>query len=156
MNKLSIYVTRGLVLLLSIFSTAAFAADDRKNYNGNNCDNYFGSQVKDFNHQTNGIKNTNNVANRYISCPIIADKVAKQLGTSTTRVHYTGNNRVTCTLQSRQARGGPIQSRSATRFGTGWLSIQPITVEQRFGTFSMYCLLPPQGVINTISVVEKD
>lgn len=130
-------------------------AEDGKSYNGSYCDNYYGSQAGDFSHQIDGIKN-NASAGRYISCPVLVDQVGNIEGTDTVALYYTGTGTVSCALFSQNANGSTRQSRTGSRANSGWFFIPNITSDDYWGSYSMYCYLPPQGVLNTIWLGEKN
>ncbi|ABA58292.1 hypothetical protein Noc_1824 [Nitrosococcus oceani ATCC 19707] len=124
-------------------------------YNGSYCDNYHGAEVGDFTRGFNGIKNNAN-AGRYISCPVLVDESGNIDGTDKVALYYTGTGTVSCVLFSQNADGSTRQSRTASRTNSGWLSIPNITDDDYWGSYSMYCYLPPQGVLNTIWVGETN
>ena len=144
-------------LIISAFlsiSGNAFAENGHA-YNGSYCDNYFGSQADDFNHQYNGIRNKTSTT-RVVSCPVLVDEIANTTGTTKVWVHYTGTGAVSCYLFSMNPNGSASQTRSGNRTNTGWFSIANITSDNYWGSYSMYCFIPSGGVLNTIWLGAKD
>jgi hypothetical protein len=43
-----------------------------------------------------------------------------------------------------------------SRTNAGWLTIPGITTDDYYGSYSMYCLLPAKGTLNTIFFDEHD
>lgn len=145
--------------LIALFAAAALAvsgyatAENGHAYNGSYCDNYYGSQAGSFDHQHNGIRNALN-SNAYVSCPVLVDEINVTTGTSRVWAHYTGTGTVRCTMFSKNGNGSTRQSVVGSRVNTGWFSIASITSDDYWGSYSMYCLLPARGVLNTIWVGE--
>ncbi|ADJ28217.1 hypothetical protein [Nitrosococcus watsonii] len=148
-----------LIILLACFGSFALYGNayaiDGKSYNGSYCTHYYGAQAGDFSYQVDGIKNNAN-AGRYISCPVLVDQVGNIEGTDKAVLYYTGTGMVSCVLYSQNADGSTRQSRTGSRTNSGWLSIPNITSDDYWGSYSMYCYLPPQGVLNTIWIGEKN
>lgn len=144
-----------LVTLSTALPQSALAGENGHAYNGSYCKNYFGSQVGDFNYQTNGIRNLSS-STRYINCPVLVDEIANTSGTTRVWLHYTGNGTVRCTLQSKNGNGTTKQSRSGSRPGTGWFQIPNITADDFWGSYVMYCSLPAAGILNTIWLGENN
>ena len=84
-----------------------------------------------------------------------SDRVANTSGTNTTWVYYRGTGTVSCTLRSSTGTGQALQTQTGTRNGTGWFSIAPITQDQFWGAYSMFCRVPSEGTIHTVAVAEK-
>jgi hypothetical protein len=144
------------VLLASMLSSVnVLAADNRQNFNGSYCDNYYGSDTSVFGHYSNGIYNSAS-SSKYVSCPVIVDEASVTTGTNNIWVHFTGTGTVSCYMQSRNGNGSFRQSSSGSRSGTGWFSVGNITSDDYWGSYSMYCYVPAYGTINTISMSEKD
>lgn len=141
---------------LGVFSLYGNAyAENGHAYNGSYCDAYFGSQAGDFNHRFNGIRN-NASSGRYVSCPVIVDEINNTAGTTRVWLHYTGSGTVSCTLFSMRGNGTSLQSKTKSRVNTGGFQIPDITSDDFWGSYSMYCLLPAKGILNTIWVGEKN
>lgn len=131
-----------------------FAGENGHAYNGSYCNNYFGSEATQFNHQWDGIRNIS-AASRYVSCPVIVDEIANTSGTTQVWVHWTGAGTLSCYLNSKNGSGTNRQTQSNSRVNTGWLSIPNITSDDYWGSYSMYCYLPASGTLNTVWVGEK-
>jgi hypothetical protein len=144
-----------LVALGSLALQGNVYADDSTTYNGSYCSPYFGSQASDFGRGFNGIANYASSA-RYISCPMIEQSVNVTKGTLSTFLYFTGTGSVTCALYSNNADGSTRQTQMASRTGTGWLTIPGLTTDDYYGSYSMYCLLPPNSTLNTIFFDEHD
>jgi hypothetical protein len=143
------------VALGSLALQSSVYADNSTTYNGSYCSSYFGSQYSDFGRGFNGIANYAN-APRYISCPMIEQEVNVTKGILPTLLYYTGDGTVTCALYSNNADGSTRQTQMSSRTGTGWLTIPGITTDDYYGSYSMYCLLPAKGTLNTIFFDEHD
>lgn len=147
------------ITLISLVALGSFAlygnayADNRHVYNGSYCDNYFGSQVGDFNHQRNGIRNTA-ASPRLVSCPILVDEVDNLGGTISVWVHYTGAFTANCALHSMNGTGAVLQT--VVGASNGWFQMPNITVENLFSSYFLECTLPAGGVLNTIRVDENN
>ncbi|MGR6035196.1 MAG: hypothetical protein ACU4EQ_10550 [Candidatus Nitrosoglobus sp.] len=145
-----------LVALGTLVLQANVSADNSVTYNGSYCHPYFGNQGNNFIRAYNGIVNNTDFA-LYISCPVVEISVDVTTGTfSPTKLYYTGTGTVTCTLNSMNSDGSIRQSQTGNLSQTGWLSIPNITTDDFYGSYSMYCLLPPRGTLNTILLDEHD
>ena len=144
--------------IIAVFSLIILAgsahAIDRSRYNGNVCKAYYGSQTPSFYSTYKGIKNTS-LTNKIVTCPIVADAVANTTGTYRTYINWTGTGTLQCVLRSMYSNGTTIQYKSGADVGGGWLTIQPLTSESYWGSFSLYCSLPSKARINTIVLHEK-
>lgn len=146
-----------LITLAALGSFAFYGnayAENGHAYNGSFCDNYYGSQVGNFNHQHNGIRNNTN-SGRYVSCPVIVDEIAKTTGTTRVWLYYSGSGKISCSMFSKNGNGTTRQSKTGSRTNSGWFSIPAITSDNYWGSYSMYCYLPPKGILKTIWVGEK-
>lgn len=139
---------------ITAFAQPVVAADNAQTFNGAYCDNYYGSQATAVNHQYNGIYNTT-AAGVYVQCPLVVDEVTNVTGTNWVRLHYTGNNTITCYLYSMNGNGTIRQTQTGSRVGTGWFSIPNINTDDYWGTYSMHCYLPGGGTLNTVHMSEK-
>lgn len=140
----------GLATMLLAGST--MAVDDRQNINGGSCDNYFAGQEGDFNHQSNGIRNTSN-ASRSVYCPITMDEVANTGGTTYVWVRWTGTGTMSCTIVGWDVNDTSLGFQSASG-PEGWFSLPNITSEDTWTTYGMYCSLPAGGRLEKIAVRE--
>lgn len=140
----------GLVAML----TSAQAAN-RHVYNGSYCNAYWPAESGDFLRDHAGIRNLVGYE-RYISCPVLVDESGITTGTQSNWIHFDGNGHVECTLSSNTAKGVQLQTKTGSRYHTGWLRIAPITYEVQHGNYSMVCKIPAYGTINSISLTEKD
>jgi hypothetical protein len=150
---------KNILVLGSLFVLASSAqATDAKNYNGSVCKAYYGTQTARLKHYSSGVYNASR-SRTLVNCPIIMDHTTPTTGTTRTYIYYKGsssNGRVSCYLQSKNSSGSTRQTRVGSRSGTGWLSIANITSESAWGTLSLYCYLPKNGKISTISVRERN
>jgi hypothetical protein len=149
-------ITLAALAGIGFIATSGHAlAENGHAYNGSYCDNYYGSQASAFDHQFNGIRNASG-AYAYVSCPVVVDEIDNTAGTTQIWVHYTGTGTISCSFFSMNGNGTIRQSQSASRVNTGWFSIPNITTDDYWGSYSMYCGLPANGVLNTIWVGEKN
>lgn len=139
---------------LLAFTQHASAADNAQTFNGSYCKHYFGSQATAFNHQFNGIYNTT-AGPLFVQCPLVVDEVTNTTGTNWVRLHYTGNNTISCYLYSMNGNGTIRQTQVGSRVGTGWFSIPNITTDDFWGTYSMRCYVPGGGTLNTVHISER-
>jgi hypothetical protein len=145
-----------LVALCSLVLQSNAYAENKKTYGGSYCGAYYVSQESDLVHQVSGITNYANAA-RYISCPVIEDSIFHTNGTVETGFYYTGAGTFTCVLYSMNGDGSIRQTKMGSRANTGWLTLPGITTDDpNGGNYSMYCLLPSQGTLNTIFFGEQD
>jgi hypothetical protein len=142
----------GVIGLLAL-SGNAFATD-AKAYNGTGCDNYFAADSAQFNHQNDGIKNISG-AGRYVSCPIVVDEIASTAGTQAVYVRWAGTGSFSCTLLNYDINGVLKQYKTASRSGSGWLTMPNLTADDYWGNYSMWCYLPAGGVLQTYWIDEK-
>ena len=142
------------LIITSFGLTGTASAENGHAYNGSYCNSYYGNQASYFNSQYNGIRNTTNVA-RYISCPVVVDEIANTSGTTRVYVHYTGSGTIKCGLYSMYGAGAVKQSKWASRSGTGWVYMPNLTTDDYWGSYSMHCLVPANGTVNTIWLGER-
>ncbi len=147
-------VTIGFFSLLLIISSAQATPSNRHDYNGSYCNPLVPADAIHFTRSNAGIKNNSN-ENRFISCPVLVDEHQVNKGTFRTNIYYTGTGQVECAIYSVNAAGFVVQSRSKIRNNTGWVGIQGLTKESRWGSYSIYCNVPAGGTINMIAVNER-
>ncbi|MGR6035132.1 MAG: hypothetical protein ACU4EQ_10170 [Candidatus Nitrosoglobus sp.] len=145
-----------LVALCSLALQSNAYAENKKTYNGSYCGAYYVSQESDLVHQVSGITNYANAA-RFISCPVMEDSVLNTDGTLNTGLYYTGVGTFICALNSMNHDGSVRQTQVGSRSNTGWITIPRVTTDDPVrGTYSIYCLLPSNGTLNTIWFGEND
>ncbi|TVZ41555.1 hypothetical protein P886_0902 [Alteromonadaceae bacterium 2753L.S.0a.02] len=132
----------------------ASAADNRQNFNGGGCDNYYASDVSDFNHQTNGIRNVSS-SSAYVHCDLTIDEAMNTGGTNFVWVRWAGTGTMSCTMMSRDVNGNLVSTVSNSG-APGWISIPAVSDNDIWGNYSMYCLLPANARLETISMSEVD
>jgi hypothetical protein len=135
--------------------SANTSAENGHTYNGSQCNSFYGSQAGGFDRYGNGIVNKTG-SHSLVICPVTVDEVDKTTGTTQIWVHYTGTGTPSCTFMSMNGNGTVRQSKSGFRTNTGWMTIPNITSDDFWGSYSMYCGLPPNGVLNTVWVGEKN
>ena len=141
-----------LAFILAIITGVASAADNRQNFNGGGCDNYYAVDVSDFNHQTNGIANVS-ATSAYVHCDLTIDEALNTGGTSLIWVRWSGAGTMSCTAMSRDVNNNLISTVSNS--GTaGWILMPNLSDNDVWGNYSMYCLVPSGGRLETISVSE--
>ncbi|MGR6035502.1 MAG: hypothetical protein ACU4EQ_09275 [Candidatus Nitrosoglobus sp.] len=144
-----------LVALGTLVLQANVSAATLATYNGSYCGPYFGNQASDLVRGFNGISNYAN-AFRYISCPVIEQSVGNTQGVLPTLLKFTGVGTITCAFYSNNADGSMRHTQIVSRTDTGWLTIPSINQDDSFGSYSMYCSLPPRSTLNTIFFEEHD
>lgn len=151
-----------LTVVLLMFVSFGFAGNasaiDAKSHNGSFCHAYYGNQSSDFRHQSDGIKNKSN-GSRWVGCPVIQDRLSAKGGADPIWIHWknsvAGQN-IRCTFFSKKGNGSTLQSRTENDLNGGWFRFSPtITLDDKYGTYYMYCLLPKGSTLNTIWVDEK-
>ncbi len=145
----SLFVLGGSVVSQQVLAENGHA------YNGSYCENYMATDAANVAHQYNGLRNTTG-NNRYVTCPIAVDEIAVTTGTTQVWLHYTGAGTLRCTLNAMNGNGSVRQSKSASRVGTGWVSIPNLTTEDYWGSSVIYCNLPGNGTLNTVWFGEKN
>jgi hypothetical protein len=141
------------VLILATFIGSAAASST--NYNGNSCKTYLASHAPWFDHQANGIRNLHTVYALYINCPLPNDRVTSS-GVSTS-LYWTAQNFsdiLVCSLAHLDSQGNPKQSTVNIKQWTGWLSLYLPVSETWESNYSLFCLLPPGGILNFIYSTE--
>ena len=157
MNARKLIGAAALSLLGSMLFTAQAQAENGHAYNGAFCKAYYGSQTSNFRHQTTGIYNAGAGA-RYVNCPVVVDEIANLTGTTRVWAHWRAANAtdtIRCTLSSRTGPGAAVQNRAASRTGSGWFRFANITKDNYWGNYSLHCLLPSRGTLNTVWLGEK-
>ncbi|HVK99752.1 MAG TPA: hypothetical protein VM553_08070 [Dongiaceae bacterium] len=145
-------ILASLALFGACAASHVLAADNRQNYNGSYCDAYYGSQANNVNHQYNGIYNGLG-GGMYVSCPVIVDEANVTTGTNNVWIHTSAAG-TSCTLFSMNGNGTSAQSQWGSG-GPGWFAVPNLTVDDYWGSYSMYCYLPGGATLNTISISEK-
>jgi hypothetical protein len=71
-------------------------------------------------------------------------------------VHNPAGHTTTCTLVAADIGGGTMDSEAKTVSGTGWQEIyfSGVTSNTEWGTYSMWCILPPGGILNGYGIHE--
>ncbi len=138
-----------ITLMGSILSPQVMA--ESKTLPGSTCEAYFGSQKGSI--STNGVTSARNTSAGavYVSCPMLRDRTRNKNGFRGAYVYATPGTR--CTIQSRSARGAFADSQSLNFTGTAryFKNINKSSVR---GPYAMYCLLQPNGQINSYTVNE--
>ena len=150
------YAIKSVLAAVGLLAMAGNAvAGNGHSYNGSYCDNWTAGESEHFLKSMAGIVNLSNRSHG-ISCPILVDEVGTTTGTSSVWVHFTANGDVGCVLYSLNGNGTIRQSTLNFRTNTGWVNMPNITSDSSWGSYTMYCWLPPYGTLNTIRIIEKN
>lgn len=141
------------ISLIGAFSQAQ--AIDGTHYNGSYCNSFQPTEANEFVRDSSGIKNTSS-EELYITCPVIVASPDVTSGTHTTWIHFSGYGAMECTLASMYPDGSLRQSRSNFIWNSGWMSIPDLNNDDRWGSYTLECSLPPGGTLNTISIRERN
>jgi hypothetical protein len=153
MKKLTV-----VLLMLAGFGFAGNAsAVDGKSHNGSFCHAYYGGQSSNFYHTSMGIKNVS-TGKRWVTCPLIKDRLAATNGADPIWVHWTGTGTISCTFYSKFGSGTVAQSTFKADTNGGWFRMPANgsgAKDPKYGTYAMTCYLPKNATLNTIWVDEK-
>lgn len=137
-------------------ASAAQAAVDAKVYPGNACNVEFGNEAADIHNHTIFIHNVGAV-NRSVVCPIVRDNHKNLNGVKSVgvRVQSDGVNTLTCFLETWTALGAFVvfDSNSTTSSAVVNLPLD-IDTSTKAGTYSLACVLPPNGAVYGYRVNE--
>ena len=136
------------------------AAQNAKTYHGSSCQAYSENETTLFRHDLSGIVNAKggSTFSNYIACPVVVDETGGTAGTSVIALHWTANgasDRLDCAFYSMNGNGTVRQVKSASKTGSGWLTLPNITSDDTLGSYYMLCSLPRLGTLNTIKVEEQ-
>ncbi len=149
--------------LTLIFSTIVFSlglnsttqAYDAKTYSGSLCQAYFGYDETWFHKYARGIFNRSS-SYRWISCGVTRDRYGL-IGTHGAQIHVIAGSsrRTTCTLSERNTNGTILQSRAASRFGSGYIRLDTSRSKNfRNNARIIFCYVPPQATITSVEIRE--
>lgn len=140
--------------VMGALSMSLSAQADWKSEHGATCQAYFGSQEANIGKYANGATNLS-TAYRWVSCGVPRDNVLNTNGTSGLWVYVNSATNLTTTCYHRSAfsNGNPVQT-IGPRYGTnGWVYLDS-SASAGFGTYHVYCYLPPGGRLSTVLVNE--
>lgn len=143
-----------LTCSLGVTINAAAAFVDYKTENGATCQAYFGNEEGDIQKRNDGAMNVA-AAHRWISCGVPRDNAENLTGTLRLLVYINQGAATTtrCFHRSADTDGASVQTINNSITGPGWLSLDS-AVSSSFGTYMVYCYLPPQVRLSTILVGE--
>lgn len=147
-------ITSALAVALSSVASLSPAADNRQNFQGSVCDNFYASDSGSFDHQHNGLRNTSGTG-KMVHCPLTIDESVNTGGTNWVWVRWSGTGTMSCTMLSHDVNNN-VASSAAGYGGPGWFSIPAVSDADTWGNYSLYCSLPGLATLQTIVMSESD
>ncbi|MCQ8105452.1 hypothetical protein NP590_15165 [Methylomonas sp. SURF-2] len=148
-----------LVLFILIGLQSARAAGEFGFYSGSNCKAVNGADTSSFRTDTVGIWYTSNTSgNKSVLCPITRQNPLNNNGTQSVaiKVRSSGGDALTCTSQALDANSNLVASKTASTTSSSVTSLN-LTLDKGgvFGTYVIFCNLPPHGSVWNYTVIEK-
>lgn len=151
-------------LVIACLSPGSVHATDRKSFSGTVCKSYWGYNGNDdLRYYTSGIMNPSLSKSIFVTCPIDRDNTTNTNGTYRVNVSYykgdSDGSRLYCMLFSKDYYGSTIatsyneNASGLARYGNGSFMLD-VDKSESYGTYVIYCKLPPQSMIKTIHVIE--